>query len=67
MSPTDEFELLCSDVHPEQVAGWSIRGPDTDQVMADVQLHGESTHGYTPAFYEAAHFSISVQLAEQAP
>jgi len=64
MSPTHEFELLCSDVHPEGCR-MLIRGSDTDQVMVDLQLHGESAHGYSPAFYEAAHFLIAAQFAEQ--
>lgn len=66
MSPTHQFELLCSDVHP---AGCRtvIRGPDKHRVIADLQLHGELAHGFEPAFYEAAHFTMLAKLTKQAP
>jgi hypothetical protein len=65
MSPAQQFELRCSDVHPNGCHKL-VCGHDMLEVMVDVQLHGELRHGYTPAFYETAWPRMRLALIEQA-
>ncbi len=65
MSLAQEFELRCSDVHPNGCRT-VVCGSDMNEVMVDLQLHGEFMHGYTPAFYETAWPRMRSTLMEQA-